>query len=110
MPAGDPLLTRELKDLQDDVSISQRQRGSRREARAARGAHVVAREATSVKPPDERADAADAQKLREQVNEFVEEVTGFFEEAEKNIATHPTTSVLGALLLGVLIGRLLGRH
>jgi hypothetical protein len=30
--------------------------------------------------------------------------------AEKGIAAHPAQSVVGALLVGILIGRLLGRH
>jgi ElaB/YqjD/DUF883 family membrane-anchored ribosome-binding protein len=40
----------------------------------------------------------------------MKEATSFFDEAEKNIAAHPTESVVGALLVGILIGRLLGRH
>jgi hypothetical protein len=60
MLAGVSLLKRELKDLQHDVSTSQRQRGSRREA-AARCADVAAREATSVKPADDTQEAVDAQ-------------------------------------------------
>ena len=31
-------------------------------------------------------------------------------EAEKGISAHPTQSVAGALLVGILIGRLLGRR
>jgi hypothetical protein len=30
--------------------------------------------------------------------------------AEKGIEAHPAQSVVGALLVGILIGRLLGRH
>jgi len=38
------------------------------------------------------------------------EASGFFDQADKNIAAHPTASVLGALVVGILIGRLLGRR
>ena len=38
--------------------------------------------------------------MREQLRDFVSNVEKFFEEAEKNIATHPTESVVGALLVG----------
>ena len=33
----------------------------------------------------------------------------FFDEAEKTISAHPAQSVAGALLIGILIGRLTGR-
>ncbi len=42
--------------------------------------------------------------------ELVDEVTTFFEEAEKNIAAHPAESVVGALLVGALIGLYLSSH
>jgi hypothetical protein len=109
MPSGDPLVTRELKALQDDVSTAQRQRYSRREAASAVNPDAPTREAISVTSNDDAEHAADAQKLREQFREFIDEATAFFEEAEKNIASHPTASVLGALLIGILIGRLAGR-
>ena len=38
------------------------------------------------------------------------QVTDPFEEAEKNIAAHPVQSVLSTLVVGILIGRLLGRR
>jgi len=48
--------------------------------------------------------------LREQLRDLVDEITDFFEEAGKNVAAHPAESVLGAMLVGVLIGFLLGRR
>jgi hypothetical protein len=109
MPAGDPVVTRELKALQDDVSTSQRQRRSRREARPAADAAAPSPASISAKPQDE-AESADAQKLGDDLRELLHEATAFFDEAEKNIATHPTASVLGALLVGILIGRLTARR
>jgi ElaB/YqjD/DUF883 family membrane-anchored ribosome-binding protein len=37
-------------------------------------------------------------------------ITEFVEEAEQNVSEHPTASVVGALVVGILIGRLLGRR
>ncbi len=54
-------------------------------------------------------EAAEEGALRDQLGELVDQVTQFFEDAEKNIAAHPAESVIAALLLGILIGRLLGR-
>jgi ElaB/YqjD/DUF883 family membrane-anchored ribosome-binding protein len=34
------------------------------------------------------------------------EITASTEDAEKGVASHPVTSVIGALVLGILIGRL----
>jgi ElaB/YqjD/DUF883 family membrane-anchored ribosome-binding protein len=109
MPAGDPVVARELKFLQDGVSTSQRQRRSRREAAPAAHAAAPSPESISAKPQDE-AEAADAQKLGDELRELLHEASGFFEEAENNIAAHPTASVLGALLVGILIGRLTARR
>jgi len=60
---------------------------------------------SAAEPAKER---ADERELRDQLRELVDEVTSFFAEAEKNISAHPTQSVIGALLVGILIGRLLG--
>ena len=40
----------------------------------------------------------------------MDEIKNFFAETEKNISAHPGQSVIGALLVGILIGRLLGRR
>jgi ElaB/YqjD/DUF883 family membrane-anchored ribosome-binding protein len=42
--------------------------------------------------------------------EFLDEATKFFDEAEKNVSAHPAASMVGALVVGILIGRLLGRR
>jgi hypothetical protein len=101
MPA-DAVVSRELNSLQQELSASQRERASPSAAPA-----VVASGSPPTPPPKE--DAAE-HELREQLRELMNEVTGFFEEAEKNVAAHPTQSVIGALLVGILIGRLLGKR
>ena len=98
--ATDAVVSRELRSLQDELSISQRERVS--PAPAAGGTTPI--------PPVPPTETMEEQELRQQLRELVNEVTTFFEEAEKNIAAHPTESVIGALLVGVLVGRLLGRR
>ncbi len=110
MPAGDPVLTRELKALQDDVSTSQRQRRSRRKPIQEPPADATAPAPVAAAAEHAPDDSLAAQDLRRELGELLDEATGFFEQADKNIAAHPAASVLGALVVGILIGRLLGRR
>jgi hypothetical protein len=102
--AADAVVSRELKSLQEELSTSQRERVSPTPS------PVAAASGTTSTPPPPPKETAEEFELREQLRELVNEATTFFEEAEKNIAAHPTESVVGALLVGVLIGRLLGRR
>lgn len=102
--AADAVVSRELRSLQEELSTSQRERVSPTPSPAAAASGPTA---TPPPPPEE---TAEEHELRQQLRELVNEATTFFEEAEKNIAAHPTESVVGALLVGVLIGRLLGRR
>ena len=104
--AADAVLSRELKSLQDELSVSQRERM----APPASVAPSAAASGVSATPGDPPQETTEEHELREHLRELVNEVTTFFEEAEKNVAAHPTESVVGALLVGVLIGRLLGRR
>ena len=54
--------------------------------------------------------SADEHEWRDQLSELANAVTGFLEEAEKDIAAHPAQSVIGALAAGILIGWLVGRR
>lgn len=63
---------------------------------------------TASAAPDEQ--SPDEQEVLGYLRELVNEATRFFEEAEKNISAHPAESVVGALLAGIVIGRLLGRR
>jgi hypothetical protein len=103
--AADAVVSRELRSLQEELSTSQRERVSPTPSPAA-----AASGPTAAPPPPPEETAAEEHELRQQLRELVNEATTFFEEAEKNIAAHPTESVVGALLVGVLIGRLLGRR
>ncbi len=55
-------------------------------------------------------DAADEQQLHGTVGNFLEAITEFFAEAEKNVSAHPAAHVIGGIVVGVLIGRLVGRR
>lgn len=109
---ADTLLSSELRSLQEEVAVSQRER-----ERPASSSQAPDRSVASGRPtPDGMGIAAAApeeaaaeEALRDQLGELVDQVTQFFEDAEKNIAAHPAESVIAALLLGILIGRLLGR-
>ncbi len=94
--AADTVVARELKSLQAELSTSQKERLA-----------VPPAPPASVEPLRE---SADEREVRDQLRDLADEVTGFFEEAEKGISAHPTQSVVGALLVGILIGRLLGRR
>jgi hypothetical protein len=111
MPA-DPVLSRELTSLREQLSLIQRERTA--EAEPARTVQTTSEAvAVGTRPPlapapPERSE--DEQRLQEQLSDLADEITNFFEHAEKNISEHPIESVAGALLIGILIGRLLGRR
>ena len=103
--AADAVVSRELKSLQDELSVSQRERMA--PASVAPPAAASSMSAASAYPPQA---ITEEHELREQLRELVNEVTGFFEQTEKSVSAHPTQSVISALLVGILIGRLLGRR
>ena len=109
MPA-DPVLSRELKSLQEKLTASQRERGAdvkpAHQAPITSGVVSIGTAPPAVPSPQL---SEDEQRIRAQFSELADEITGFFEQAEKNISEHPIESVAGALLIGILIGRLLGR-
>jgi ElaB/YqjD/DUF883 family membrane-anchored ribosome-binding protein len=97
---ADVVVSRELKSLQDELSAGQQKRSA-------------APTAAPTPPPataEPLNDRVEEHELRDHLRELTNEVTSFFEDAEKGISAHPTQSVVGALLVGILIGRLLGRR
>ncbi len=91
--SGDAVVTNELKSLQQELSASQKER--------------LAVPPSAAEPVKE---SAEERELRDHLRDLANEVTSFFEEAEKTISAHPVESVVGAMLVGILIGRLLGRR
>jgi ElaB/YqjD/DUF883 family membrane-anchored ribosome-binding protein len=103
--ATDVLLSRELKLLQDELATAKMQRSASNERAAAEPPTIAP---TAAAEPS--AKASDELELQSYLRQLADEVTELFGEAEKGISAHPTQSVAGALLVGVLIGRLLGRR
>jgi hypothetical protein len=93
---ADAVLSRELKSLQDE-SASNRERPSRPPDR-------------KVAPAGQPEDKPKGQPSNGQIREFVKDMTEFFADAENNVSAHPAASVIGAMVVGILIGRLLGRR
>ncbi len=98
--AADDVVSRELKSLQEELSAAQRQRAER--------TAPVSQQPTA--SPEPASTSAERRELRDQLGELANAVTSFLEEAEKEVAAHPAQSVVGALVVGILIGRLLGRR
>ena len=97
--SADVIVSRELKSLQDELSASQKERTTASAAAPPAASPAPAQPAAALEDPE----------LRDQLRELANEVTRFFGEAEKTISAHPAQSVAGALLVGILIGRLTGR-
>jgi ElaB/YqjD/DUF883 family membrane-anchored ribosome-binding protein len=63
---------------------------------------------TKIDPEEDAAESA-VDNLMDQMRTLAQEISDFAEETEKGVVNHPLTSVLGALVLGILIGRLFHR-
>ncbi|HYB56520.1 MAG TPA: hypothetical protein VEK12_10140 [Alphaproteobacteria bacterium] len=99
---ADAVLSRELESLKEELSASHRERLSPADRTSTSGATA----ARAGRPED----IAEEQQLRAELREFVNVITEFVEEAEKKVSENPTASVVGAMVVGILIGRLLGRR
>lgn len=97
--SADAVVSRELQSLREELSDAQRARAA---APDMSGSAASAAEPAK-ETPEER-------ELRDQLGELADEVTGFFSQAENSISAHPAQSVIAALLVGILIGRLLPRR
>jgi ElaB/YqjD/DUF883 family membrane-anchored ribosome-binding protein len=63
---------------------------------------------TKIDSEEDTAESA-VDNLMDQMRTLAQEISDFAEDTEKGVINHPLTSVLGALVLGVLIGRLFHR-
>lgn len=100
MMVSDHVVSRELKSLQEELSTAQRER-------SAPPAAPPAQPSSSAEPSH---GSEEKRESRDQLGELANAVTSFLEDAERDIAAHPAQSVIGALVVGILIGRLLGRR
>lgn len=78
----------------------------RREIAAMRAEQAAAKSGAA---KTEEAIEAGAAGFTEQLRGLAREISDFTEETEKGVVAHPLTSVLAALVLGILIGRVLPR-
>jgi ElaB/YqjD/DUF883 family membrane-anchored ribosome-binding protein len=101
--AADAVVSRELKSLQEELSASQREHPSS-------PADPVSANAGTASQASRLEDTADEPQLHGTVGKFIEAITDFFEEAEKNVSAHPAAHVIGGIVVGILIGRLVGRR
>ena len=100
---SDTALSRELKSLHEELSTAHRQRRSTHAGHA----HASRRKAAPVSHPVE---AAEERQLHGELGNFVNVIKEFVAEAEKDVSAHPAATVIGAMVVGILIGRLLGRR
>ena len=101
--AADAVVSRELKSLKEELSASQRERPSS-------PADPDSVSAGTTPQTSQLEDTADEQQLHGTVGKFIEAITEFFEEAEKNVSAHPAAHMIGGIVVGILIGRLVGRR
>jgi len=79
----------------------------RREVEALRAAQTAAPASGEAKAESGEAEAPAG--FTDQLLALSREISEFTEETEKSVISHPLSSVLGALVLGILIGRVLPR-
>ena len=91
---ADAAVSREQQSLQETLAASQRESVS----------------AGTPPQTNQSGDATDEQQPDGTLGKFIEAITEFFEEAEKNVSAHPAAHVIGGVVVGILIGRLLGRR
>ena len=104
--AEDAIVSRELKSLQEELSASQRERA----AASGRASAPFTAPAAPAAPTELPKETPEEKELRDQLRDLMDEMKNFFAETEENISVHPAQSIFGALLVGILIGRLLGRR
>lgn len=101
--ASDALVSRELKSLQEELAGGKMGRAAKNDAAASPATAPI----VSAEAPQE---AREQVELQDHLRQLADEITELFGKSETSISAHPTQSVAGALLVGILIGRLLGRR
>lgn len=107
---ADATLARELAALQDELSAPRRERPSPAPEPEPKPEPPAAEPPAAEPKPQPSAEGGEDRRTAEQLGDFIDTLKEFIEEAEHNVSEHPAASVIGALLVGILIGRLLGRR
>jgi ElaB/YqjD/DUF883 family membrane-anchored ribosome-binding protein len=90
-----------------DVDLRAEIEALRREIAAMRAERTAAVKADETR--QETAAEPSPASFIDQLHTLAREISAFAEDTEKGVANHPFTSVLGALVLGILIGRVIHR-
>ncbi len=101
--SDDSVLVHELKSLREEISSSQKERLSRAADRASASDEAAG---SPVRPIE----AIEEPRLDGELRELVDAIKEFVQDAEKNASAHPAATAVGAMVVGILIGRLLGRR
>ncbi|HME86397.1 MAG TPA: hypothetical protein VKG91_18090 [Roseiarcus sp.] len=54
--------------------------------------------------------ATDSETLRDEISELMSEAVRFLEERESDMGAHPVAIAIGGIVVGLIIGRMLGRR
>jgi ElaB/YqjD/DUF883 family membrane-anchored ribosome-binding protein len=95
---ADAILAHELESLHQKLAGLHRKRRSQPADLAA------------VKKAERPEKTAEEHTLQQEILEFIKLLANYVEEAKENVSAHPSASALGAMVVGILIGRLLGRR
>ncbi len=111
--ASKPAMLEELLSLRNELSTArsaQRPRDASSPAAAeprAEDRKPAARGPVAAAAPD---GAADGQTPRDEIGELMSEAARFLEERESEIGAHPIAMAIGGIVVGLIIGRMLGRR
>ena len=101
--ATDETLSRELSSLHQEATASRQERRSPPANPSAGGGET----STQFAPPGQ---PSPGQQTNGEFVDFVNMIKELAEDTEKKMSTHPMTNVMGALVIGILIGRLFSRR
>ncbi len=111
--ASKSAMLEELQSLRNELSTArwaQRPRDSSSPATAeprAEDQKLAATGPAAVAAPDA---AANSEKERDEIGELMNEAARFLEERESEIGAHPVAIAIGGIIVGMIIGRMLGRR
>ena len=102
----------ELQSLREELSSAERARQPKSapslaaaEPRAEDLKHAA--EPAAAAAPD---GATDSETRRDEISELMSEAVRFLEERESDMGAHPVAIAIGGIVVGLIIGRMLGRR
>ncbi len=103
----------ELQSLREELSTAERARKLRdapSPASAELRAEDLKRAATGPATAAAPDGATDSEALRDEISELMSEAMRFLEERERDMGEHPVAIAIGGVVVGLIIGRMLGRR